>query len=210
VGGLRDARQLAAGGSHSCALRSDGIVTCWGHNLYGQLGNGASATTLKTPQPRPVVVTKLTDAAEVRLGEQSSCARRTTGQVACWGRNDVGQLGGGTESDWSTRIPVKDVTSAIALGMGPRQACVAGSSGVVQCWGHDEGGHLGGGVGRTLRVPAAPLRGLERAVEVDTSPTHACARLADGRVACWGDNARGQLGDGGLDHEPRPVPVTGL
>lgn len=210
VANLRDAAQLAAGGNHSCAVRSSGGVACWGQNLYGQLGNGASARDLKTPRPDPVTVAKLTDAAEVRLGESSSCARRRTGQVACWGRNDGGQLGGGTESDWSTRIPVKDLVSAIALGLGPRQACAATSAGLVQCWGHDEGGNLGGATGQELRVPAAPLRGLERVVEVDPTAQHACARLSDGRVACWGANDRGQLGDGGLDHEPRPVAVTGL
>jgi alpha-tubulin suppressor-like RCC1 family protein len=210
VAGLRDARQLAAGGGHSCAVRNGGGVTCWGSNLFGQLGNGASATTLKTPQPQPVAVAKLADAAEVRLGEQSSCARRQTGQVACWGRNDAGQLGGGTESDWSTRIPVKDLTAAIALGLGPRQACAATSAGLVQCWGSDDGGHLSGTPGRTLRVPAPPVPGLGGIVQVDTAPTHACARLSDGRVACWGDNDRGQLGDGGIDHESRPVAVTGL
>ena len=33
---------LALGGSHSCALRADGSVTCWGWNFYGQLGNGTT------------------------------------------------------------------------------------------------------------------------------------------------------------------------
>ena len=157
-----------------------------------------------------MAVAKLADATEVRLGEHHSCARRTTGQVACWGRNDGGQLGGATQSDWSTRIPVKDLASAVALGLGPRQACVATTGGQAQCWGHDEAGILGGATGQVLRAPAPPLRGLDRIVEVDPTSTHACARLTDGRVACWGSNDRGQLGDGGLDHEPRPVAVTGL
>lgn len=210
IAGLRDARHLGAGGSHTCAAREAGGVACWGSNAYGQLGNGASASELKTPRPEPVAVAKLDDAVEVALGDDSSCARRRTGQIACWGHNDAGQLGGGTESDWSTRIPVKEVTSAVALGAGPRQSCMAASAGLVRCWGHDEGGHLGGAAGRPLRIPAGSIRGLERVVEVDVGPTHGCARLADGRVACWGNGERGQLGDGGLDHEPRPVPVAGL
>ncbi len=204
VPNLRDARQLAAGGAHSCAVRASGSVACWGHNRYGQLGNGAGAAELNTPRPDPVTVAKLTDAAEVQLGEASSCARRQTGQVVCWGRNNVGQLGGGTESDWSTRIPVKDVTSATKLGLGPLQGCVATTAGLVQCWGRDETG-----AGRTLRVPVV-VPGLSKIVDVSPAPDHACARLSDGRVACWGDNDRGQLGDGGVDHEPRPVAVAGL
>lgn len=208
IANLKDARQLAAGGDHSCALRASGSVACWGSNSYGQLGNGAGAKELGTPRPQPVTVAKLTDAAEIRLGDTSSCARRQTGQVACWGRNDVGQLGAGTQSDWSTRVPVKDVTSSVSLAMGPRQACAATSGGTLQCWGRDDIGQYGP-AGRTLRTPAIVpgIRGVSR---IATSATHSCGRLSDGRVMCWGDNSRGQLGDGGIDYEARPVAVRGL
>jgi len=45
---LGDATELAAGGSHTCALTQDGTVYCWGNNSYGQLGNG-STTSASTP-----------------------------------------------------------------------------------------------------------------------------------------------------------------
>ena len=34
---------VAAGGGHSCAIREDGTVWCWGRNDFGQLGDGTAA-----------------------------------------------------------------------------------------------------------------------------------------------------------------------
>jgi alpha-tubulin suppressor-like RCC1 family protein len=85
-----DAVQLASGGSHSCAVRASGKVACWGQNLFGQLGNGPSASLLDEPQAVPVSVQKVDDAAEVVAGDGYACARRKAGAVACWGRNGCG------------------------------------------------------------------------------------------------------------------------
>jgi alpha-tubulin suppressor-like RCC1 family protein len=46
-----DATGLTTRGVHSCALRRDGSVVCWGHNEHGQLGDG---TTTNRPAPRAV------------------------------------------------------------------------------------------------------------------------------------------------------------
>jgi alpha-tubulin suppressor-like RCC1 family protein len=48
-------RQLALGGAHSCALREDGRVLCWGYNIYGQLGHDSDTST-ETPNPVPTRV----------------------------------------------------------------------------------------------------------------------------------------------------------
>ena len=65
---------VAAGGFHSCGLRTDGSVTCWGDNQYSQ-----------TEVP-PGVFTALSAG-----GHRHSCAVRTNGSVACWGWNRYGQ-----------------------------------------------------------------------------------------------------------------------
>ncbi len=49
IAGLGGVTAIAAGAAHSCALRSDGSVWCWGGNQSGQLGDGV-VLQLSTPQ----------------------------------------------------------------------------------------------------------------------------------------------------------------
>jgi len=44
--------QVSAGDAHTCALRPDGAILCWGRNAAGQLGNGS-----RLSEQRPVRVT---------------------------------------------------------------------------------------------------------------------------------------------------------
>ncbi len=66
---------IAVGGSHSCALLSDGNVECWGLNANGQLGD-ASVTSSSTP----IVISKINgNASAIAAGSRLSCARLSTG-----------------------------------------------------------------------------------------------------------------------------------
>ena len=79
---------LGAGGDHSCAVRSDGSVWCWGANESGQLGDGTV-----TDSDIPVQVVNVSGAKQVTTGNGFSCALDSAGAVWCWGKNDNGQLG---------------------------------------------------------------------------------------------------------------------
>lgn len=65
---------IASGGSHSCALLSNGKINCWGLNANGQLGNGTTADS-----STPVVVSGINDAAAIAGGNSHSCARISSG-----------------------------------------------------------------------------------------------------------------------------------
>jgi alpha-tubulin suppressor-like RCC1 family protein len=103
LGDGRSARVLAAGSSHTCALRDDGSLVCWGFNQYGQLGAGHRLDVGEAPMQMgnalvPVNLS-LGPLRDVRLGNWFSCALFESGRVTCWGDNVDGELGQGDVID---------------------------------------------------------------------------------------------------------------
>lgn len=102
---LTNVAQLAGGGQHFCVRYQNGTLDCWGANDAGQLGNGMMGAATTTE----VEPTGIADAISVGLGERHSCAVVTTSgepAVFCWGANDSGQLGDGSEVPSSVPVPV--------------------------------------------------------------------------------------------------------
>jgi alpha-tubulin suppressor-like RCC1 family protein len=107
--GITDATAIAVptGGTHTCALRMGGRVTCWGSNLAGQLGDGTTMT-----RTSPVDVTMLTGATAIAAGgiaddgRGHSCAIDGAGGVVCWGDWELSRLGSGALDDTPTPRPV--------------------------------------------------------------------------------------------------------
>ncbi|PKN44154.1 MAG: hypothetical protein CVU59_12395, partial [Deltaproteobacteria bacterium HGW-Deltaproteobacteria-17] len=129
--GCLDVTQIAAGGSHSCALISDGTVRCWGFNSFGQLGDGTTTNRLT-----PVQVTGLSNIKEVAVGNDHSCAiSNNNGIVYCWGANNMGQLGDGTTISRTSPTQITGLINASAIALGMQLSCALISTGTVRCWG---------------------------------------------------------------------------
>jgi alpha-tubulin suppressor-like RCC1 family protein len=83
----------------TCAVIA-GETWCWGTGAFGRLGTGTTAN-----QAMPMPVQSLpADTVELALGYDHTCARSVTGDVRCWGRGDLGQLGDGNKAN--SLIPV--------------------------------------------------------------------------------------------------------
>lgn len=199
--------QLALGDSHSCARLVDGTVKCWGYNGYGLLGDGTATSYKVTPTPVP----GLMDVAELALGDWHTCVRLAGGAVQCWGRNDYGQIGGGTAGTGQpTPMLVSGLTDVDELALGAQHTCAHLSSGAVDCWGWNVSGQLGDGTWKDKSTPT-PVPGLAGVAQLALGEYHSCARLTDGTAQCWGNNNQsGQLGDGTKLDKPTPTPVLGL
>jgi alpha-tubulin suppressor-like RCC1 family protein len=107
-------RAITTGGNFSCALMTDGGVTCWGLNAAGQLGDGTYID-----RTAPVDVAGLASGVSaIAAGFYHICGIMKDGGVTCWGGNESGQLGIGTTSDSPTMTGVKnaDGTPLIAAG----------------------------------------------------------------------------------------------
>jgi hypothetical protein len=97
-----NAVSVAAGYYHTCAALQDGTVSCWGQNGHGELGSPDAGATSSTP----LVVTGISDALGVAAGVEFTCAYRQGVHASCWGLNNVGQLGAGTDAGGQSPIPL--------------------------------------------------------------------------------------------------------
>ena len=200
---------LAGGEYVNCAHATDGTVSCIGGDYYGQLGpasdGGASGT--------PLAIPGLSNVAEIGVGEYSACARMKDGSIACWGMNDMGQLGQktGPGAGFDTTPHPNPLTvpgiQARQLSVGPVDVCVTSMDGTVSCWGSNAGEnpHPGGQLGHDPTTdspcngghPCDPtptqVAGLTDVREVAAGWYFTCAVKNDDTVVCWGGNDRGEL-----------------
>lgn len=198
-------RKVAAGGFFSCALSVAGAVYCWGDNSHGQLGDGTI-----TDRVTPIPVAGLGPGVrEIALGDMHACALVADGSVACWGRNDWGQLGDGTVVSRATPGRVAGLPPVLSVATGWGHTCVATDAGTVLCWGSNAYGQLGASTPDFRSTPAeVPL--LTGSATVAAGDNFTCSLSNAGAVKCWGDNAFGQLGDGSTTSKASPTDVIGL
>lgn len=200
--------QLATGDEHTCVIRPDRRVACWGDNDFGELGNGT-----RTAENRPVSTAMLEGAFGIAAGANHTCAMVGAGSVRCWGRNDDGQLGDTTTLQRSFPTDVVLLPDAVDVCAGEAHTCVVVSDGTVKCWGLDANGQLGDGrADFGSRAPSTPAVGVSGALEVVCGNAHTCALISDGRVMCWGSNEFAQIGRAALlalNATPEAVPMIG-
>ncbi len=198
---------ISAGTRHSCAIGTSGALSCWGQNLYGQLGNGTT-----TASNVPVRVPIATPVSSVSAGSWYTCAV-TNGALFCWGTNHYDVLGTGAAS--SSTVSSPSAVSALATGVlavsaGRTHACALRQGGTAFCWGYNSYGGVGDGT-TTDRPTPVQVQGLQSAVTGITAGNfHSCGVTAERRAVCWGYNAEGQLGGGSRIGRATPIPVAGM
>ena len=206
VGLSSGVRAIAAGGSHTCALTTQGAVKCWGYNASGQLGNGAKikcddqGSCAKYVSSTPVAVVGLGSGVRaIAVGDFQSCAITVSGGVKCWGEG-MCDFAGSNTSACGTPVGVSGMTSGIsAIAAGAASICAISSSGGVTCM----PGLASGVTAISLGLVAGRSRG-------EGGSENGCALTSAGGVKCWGPNYLGQLGNGSKTASRTPVDVVGL
>lgn len=206
-----------------CGLLHSGAIKCWGVNSAGELGlgdcvpRGGHPGTMGDNLPS-VNLGRWATVVEIQMGANHACVRTDQGQVLCWGRNDLGQLGlgdtrtrgdeAGEMGDQLEPVDLGTGRTATQLALGWLHTCALLDDHTVKCWGSSGFGELGLGdvdahgdepdeLGDALPRVDLGVGQIVRAVYAGEH--HNCAILEDRRVRCWGRNDYAQLGTGNRD-----------
>ena len=179
---------VSAGGNHTCGVRPDKTVACWGGNLYGQArppegtfksvsAGGQHTCGVRTSDTRTNDTVacwgKNSDGQaspptgtfrSVSAGRQHTCGVRTNDTVACWGKNSDGQASPPTGTFRS-------------VSAGGQHTCGVRTNDTVACWGKNSAGQ------------ASPPTGTFRSVSAGGYYT--CGVRTNDTVACWGSDSFG-------------------
>jgi alpha-tubulin suppressor-like RCC1 family protein len=210
-GTLSGLAAISAGSTSTCALTTAGTAYCWGSNGFRNLGDGTNA-----PSTTPVPVQGLSArAVAIAAGDQHTCALSTVGAVQCWGSNDSGRLGNGTNVDSASptatagalAAPVATHVGAIAVRAS--RTCALTTGGAAYCWGSNARGQLGNGTNTASNIPVLVGALSWGATAITVGQDHTCA-VQSGAAKCWGRNDYGQLGNSSSVDSNVPVSVKGL
>ena len=191
VSSIDGATDVSAGSQYTCAVAA-GQAYCWGSDIAEQLGNGDGALDSDVPY---LVDAIASTAQGVAASDTHACAVVDTGQVYCWGANNVGQLGRGAPSSGGEGVPaaVSGLTGASQVTTGSQgvtrgHGC-ARSGGDVRCWGYNDVGQLGTGSTDPSSSPTAVV--LTDVADVSAGPSYTCAARSSGELWCWGGSLTG-------------------
>jgi alpha-tubulin suppressor-like RCC1 family protein len=190
VTGVPAVNDVTPGAYHTCAAQADASAPplCWGYWIDGP-----------SYPPGPTPILGLANVSAVASGTWFSCARTNDEKAWCWGTNEQRALGLSDTSIRSLNAVVQSVTAVaqVAVG-GGNTVCARSTDGGLSCWGENRAGQTGVEWKSTDDDAGFPtpvhVEGVASAAEVIVAGIHACARLENGTLACWGSNWEGRAG----------------
>lgn len=135
ISGITNAKSIAAGTYHACALLNDGTVKCWGAigatEYFGQLGHGGTAGSAT-----PTLVQGITGAKSIAASALRSCVINANNSIQCWGRHYSSTTGAYSATPSLSPIAIKETAGAASLTLGYTESCFANSANTIyKCWG---------------------------------------------------------------------------
>ncbi|MGA2138024.1 MAG: hypothetical protein ABSH14_04100 [Verrucomicrobiia bacterium] len=201
---------IAAGGAHTLALRPDNSLWSWGRNQHGQLGDGTS-TDRQLPA-RVVIAGTLPCAGEppsnvvtLAAGTDFSMLADASGMVWTWGRNDMGQLGDGSNDTRIVASPITGISNVVSVAAGSSHTLALRADGTVWAWGNNQNGtdgygngQLGAGYLGGASSTNSPVQSLVPAgtviAAIAAGDSFSLALDTTGQIWGWGGNESGELG----------------
>jgi alpha-tubulin suppressor-like RCC1 family protein len=189
-------KSVAAGGSHSLILKTDGTLFACGLNMNGQLGDG-------TGIDRHIPVQIMTGVQSVAAGFIHSLILKTDGTLFGCGYNGDGELGDGTTIDQISPVQIKSGVQSIAAGK--YHSLILLTNGTLLGCGANYYGQLGDGTGIDQHTLVKITTGVQ---SIAAGALYSLILKTDGTLWACGDNEYGQLGNGLTSNESIPVQTT--
>ncbi|MET3165386.1 UNVERIFIED_ORG: alpha-tubulin suppressor-like RCC1 family protein [Arthrobacter sp. UYEF10] len=221
LSGVKSIASTSPFSGHSASLyavKTDGTVSAWGDNVYGQLGNGTT-----TASKNPTMIPGLPGVKSISTNLETAYAIKTDGSLWAWGdANGSSGLGTVLTDSQGVNLPyspapvqVKGVAGVTSLAQIYGNAIYAlQGNGEVKAWGRGYRGELGNGTTDSSVTPVT-VQGLTGVTGIAATTSwlggggagHAVK--ADGTVWSWGANSDGQLGNGVTEDSSIPVKTVG-
>ena len=205
----KDAAGNTVNGTVSWTIAPSGLASVSVSGLVTPVSEGTatlSAAVGGTTGTATVTVLPFTFSA-LEAGGYHTCGLANGGRAYCWGDNNAGQLGDGTQTGRVKRVAVLGGHVFTTLTVRGRHSCALTSAGAVYCWGQYNHDQPGNAVSRY-----SPVLVNTSGIAFDTlsvGSDHTCGLTASGTAYCWGANDDGQLGDGSVNDRSTPVLVSG-
>lgn len=213
-------KEIKSNAFATCGLDFTDRLACWGYAGEGSLALGNSTNRGHLPSHWGDNLqyidfgTGLT-VKQFSIHYRGGCALLSNDTVACWGRNNNGQLGHGNKTvrgDNPTEIgdnfiltDLGNTSIPVDVSKGYNNACARFTNGQVKCWGYGAMGQNGKNNNAQLGDGGGEMGNSLTYIDLGTGLNSAqlcsglnynCSRMTDGRVKCWGEAANGQLGTG--------------
>ena len=206
TGNLSGITAIAAGSSHSLALKNDGTVWAWGYNVFGGVGDNSTTQRLLPVQVKDAAGTGyLSGITVIQGGTYHSLALKNDGTVWAWGYNNYGQLGDNSTTQRNIPVQVKDaagtgyLSDMTAIAGGQYHSLALKNDGTAWAWGQNSYAQLGDN-SITQRYLPVQIKGaggigfLGGVTKIAAGNDFSLALKNDGTVWAWGNNNYGQLG----------------
>ena len=215
---LNQIYQASSGNVNAFALSEEGNVWGWGRNSACNLAQTSCGNTVLLPLRVRNSANNgpLSNVVQVEAGDGNQTALLDNGTVATWGQWS-GQ-GDTDQKSFPGLVKTPDGSAVlgdiVAISAGNSFSLALAKDGRVYAWGYDlSRGTLGSGVVRNNPTPLPNLvkkqdgSDLNNIVSISAGYNLSLALSSDGSVWAWGDNSRGQIGQGALSFSGVPFAV---
>ena len=173
-------RAVVAGSYFGCAITTLGRLYCWGYNPYGTVGDGTN-----TNRPVPQLLNETWATLPSRgYSSYHTCAIHTNGSLFCWGYNNRGQVGDGTQTTRTVPTAVAGGGTYAAVETGLGHTCAIRDDRRLFCFGRNDYGQVGDGSVTDRLTPTLVWYDGQWAI-ARTGDYHTCAIRYNGQLWCW-------------------------